>query len=136
MNNKILIASLFATLMLLVPMTSVVGVSDVEEDCGCQPISNQQSIRIERLQSKLESRINFILLRYGDIPEIAEKCEEVLELINSDGLWDIICDAINGIINFMVELREKLPYALWVIINIPLLFLAVFWIMYCFEPVD
>jgi hypothetical protein len=36
MNKKILIASIFATLMLLVPTTSVVGVSDVEEDCNCK----------------------------------------------------------------------------------------------------
>ena len=32
MNKKILIASIFATLMLLVPISSVVGVSDVEDD--------------------------------------------------------------------------------------------------------
>ena len=134
--KKVWIASIFATLMLLVPLTNIVSASDTVEDCNCNPINDLQVVRIERLLNRLESRINFILLRYGHIPKVEEKCEEVLELINSDGLWDIICDAINGIIIFMVELREKLPYTLWVIINIPLLFLAVFWIMYCFEPVD
>ena len=34
MNKRILIASIFATLMLLVPMTSVVGISEIKNDCG------------------------------------------------------------------------------------------------------
>jgi hypothetical protein len=64
MNKKILITSLFATLMLFVPMTSVVGISDVSlnrkiekiedndtitetydnEDCGCQVVNRSNQV--------------------------------------------------------------------------------------------
>ena len=44
MNKRILITSLFATLMLMVPMTSVVGVSDVEDDCGCQVVNRNNRV--------------------------------------------------------------------------------------------
>ena len=80
--------------MLMVPITNVVSANEVE-DCNCNPISDLQVVRIERLLDRLESRISFILLRYGHIPEVEEKCEEVLELINSDGLLDIICDFVD-----------------------------------------
>jgi len=101
MNKKILIASLFATLMLLVPMTSVVGVSDVEEDCGCEVVSSSNLVRVKLLLARLEVYINIILLRFGYIPEVAEKCQEILDVINSNRQLDfpIICDLLEPIYN-------------------------------------
>ena len=106
--KKVWIASIFATLMLTVPLTSVVGASEVEDDCNCNPVSDLHLIRIERLLNRLESRIDFILLKYGHIPEVAEKCHEALELINSDDIKDTIC----GILFIIVE-----------ILTIPLIFM-------------
>ena len=95
MNKKILIASIFATLMLLVPMTSVVGVSDVE-DCGCQVVNSSDLVRVKLLMVRLKVVTNILLLRYGHIPEIQEKCQEILEIINPDNPLDVplICDIL------------------------------------------
>ena len=84
MNKKILIATIFATLMLLVPINSVVGVSDVEEDCGCQVVNRYDWFRVKLLSVRLKVVTNILLLRFGHIPEVREKCQEILEIINSD----------------------------------------------------
>ena len=81
--KKVWIASIFATLMLLVPMTSVVGVSDVENDCGCQVISSRNLVRLERLLNRLESYSKIILLLPKFYPEIAENCKELSNRITS-----------------------------------------------------
>jgi len=96
MNKKILIASLFATLMLLVPMSSVVGVSDVDEDCGCQVVNRYDLFRVKLLLVRLKVITNILLLRFGHIPEVAEKCYEILENLDINKLWDspIICDTL------------------------------------------
>ena len=91
--KKVWIASIFATLMLMVPFTNVIGASDTVEDCNCNPISDLQLVRTERLLDRLESRINFILLRYGHIPEVSEKCNEILANINlRPQAFELICD--------------------------------------------
>ena len=101
MNNKILIASIFSTLMLLIPMTSVVGVSDVEEDCGCQVVNRYDLFRVKLLLVRIKVITNFILLKFGYIPEIKEKCEGILDVINSNRQLDypIICDILELIYN-------------------------------------
>ena len=116
MNKKILIASIFATLMLLVPMTSVIGVSDVEDDCGCQVVNRYDLFRVKLLLVRLEVYINIILLRFGYIPEVAEKCQEILDVINSNRQLDypIICDMLEpiwnkfqDIVDICFNLRDK-----------------------------
>jgi len=108
MNKKILIASLFATLMLLVPMTSAVGVSDVEEDCGCQDVNRYDLLRVKLLMGKLKVITNILLLRFGHIPEIQEKCQEILDVINSNRQLDnsIICDILEPIWNLLKYIGE------------------------------
>ena len=64
------------------------------------PTLNEET-RIERLLNRLERRVDFILLRYGHIPEVEEKCEEVLDTINSDGWRENLCDTLFNIINFI-----------------------------------
>ena len=109
-------------------------VSDVDEDCNCKPINDIQVVRIERLLDRLENRINFILLRYGHLPEVAEKCEEVLGVINSDGLLDIICDFIDILVEYFLAMYEILPYELWLLFfMIPSAFVLVFGVMFCLE---
>jgi hypothetical protein len=57
MNKKILIASIFATFMLLAPMTSVVGVSNVEDN-------NQISILNPPQPSPIITRVDFNITFY------------------------------------------------------------------------
>ena len=117
MKRKILIASLFATLMLLVPVTSVVGISDISlnrkiekieddntitetydnEDCECQVVNRYDLFRVKLLLVRLKVFTNILLLRFGHIPEIKEKCEEILDLINSD--FPIICAILESVWN-------------------------------------
>ena len=89
---KVWIASILATLMLVMPITNVVSANEID-DCNCNPISDSQVVRIERLLDKVENRINFILLKYGHIPEVKDKCEEILDIIHSNIVLDypIIC---------------------------------------------
>ena len=130
--KKVWIASILATLMLMVPLTSVVGANEVE-DCNCNPtISDLQLVRIERLLNRLENRINFILLRYGHIPEVAEKCEEVLDSINSDGFLEIFCDFLGNLMVFILAMAEILPYELWVVLfGFPGLIIAGIAVVFC-----
>ena len=134
--KKVWIASILATLMLTVPLTSVVGASDTVEDCNCNPaISDFQVVRIERLLDRLESRINFILLRYGHIPEIREKCEGILDVINSDGLNEILCDILDRIFIYLFSLKDIMSEELWFILFwIPGFILFAIWIqLMCFK---
>lgn len=123
--KKVWIASIFACILLMVPFTNVIGASEVEEDCNCNPtISDSQLVRIERLLDRLESRINFILLRYGHIPEVKEKCEEILELFNFDELWRlIICTIIHSILLLFTYFFLLFPEEFW----LPSLILAPIW---------
>jgi len=130
--RKVWIASILATLMLTVPLTSVVSANDVE-DCNCKPtISDLQVVRIERLLDRLESRINFILLRYGHIPEVAEKCEGILELIISNDLNSVFCDILEGIVTFFWDFLEVIPVGLWLILfYLPWSIFAYIWCVFC-----
>jgi hypothetical protein len=114
MNKKILIASLFATLMLLVPMTSVVGVSDVEDDCGCQVVNRYDLFRVKLLLVRLKVFTNILLLRFGHIPEVAEKYSEISDIINSNRQLDnpIICDILESILNQIDYICYNL-FSLW-----------------------
>ena len=62
--KKVWIAGILSTLMLLMPITNVVGANEVE-DCNCYPINDLHLVRVKRLLDRLESRINFITCRCG-----------------------------------------------------------------------
>jgi hypothetical protein len=100
--------------MLSVPMTSVVGASDVEDDCGCQVVSSSNLVRVKLLMFRLKVVTNILLLRFGYIPEVAEKCEEILDVINSNRLLDypIICDILESNLNQIGYICYNLFY-LW-----------------------
>jgi len=101
MNKKILIAGLFATLMLTVPMTSVVGISDVENDCGCQVVNNPYLVKLKMQFSRLEVYTKLLLMLYKHNPEITDTCEEILDIINSDSFWyfPIFCSIFEKLFN-------------------------------------
>jgi len=112
MNKKILIASLFATLILLVPMTSVVGVSDVEEDCECQDVNRYDLFRVKLLLVRIKVITNILLLRFGHIPEVADKCFDILENLDLNKLQGspIICAILEPILNMLENLIEYFNY--------------------------
>ena len=130
--KKVWIASILACIMLLVPLNSVIGVSDSIEDCDCNPVRNLNVERVERLLNRLESRINFILLRYGHIPEVVEKCHEALELINSDSFIDMVCNIVWYLLLFIGDLLENISGILFLLFALPAIILMVFWNTYCY----
>ena len=109
-------------------------VSDVDEDClDCQPVNRVELLKVKLLLIRIEAFTNIILSRFGHIPEVKEKCEEILDIINSEGLNDIICNILMRIGIFLEELGKKFPEG--TIIN-PILAIIMFpviilWNMYC-----
>ena len=77
MNKKLLIATVFATLILLVPMTSAVGVSEVNDDCGCQVVNNPYLVKLKMQFSRLEVHTKLLLMLSKHYPEITDKCQEL-----------------------------------------------------------
>ena len=125
---KVWIASILATLILMVPMTSAVSANWIE-DCNCNPISDSQVVRIERFFNRLESRINLIMFRYGYIPEIKEKCEEIIDIIHSNIVLDypIIC----AILLILYKTLSSLVFIFdYIILNHETLYLIFFPILF------
>ena len=94
--KKILIVGLFTSVMLFVPMTSVVGISDTsqsEEDCGCEIVSNPQLVKVKRLFNRLEIYTKILLLLSKYDPMIVEKSQKFFEIFDTDRFLnnDIIC---------------------------------------------
>ena len=130
--KKVWITSILTILMLTVPITSVVSANEAE-DCNCNPtINDSQIVRIERLLNRFESRINFILLRYGYIPEVAEKCEEMLNIINSWEPFDIICEILTlimiGLEHMLIIFQGDLRI---LIVMFHLLYISPIWFIFC-----
>ena len=131
--KKVWIASILTILMLTVPLTSVVGANEVE-DCNCNPISDIQVVRIQKLLDRLESGINFILSRYSHIPDVKEKCEEILGIIDSWEPFDIICEILEYIMAYMVYMYYNLPEDIWFLIfGLPSMIVYGIWFfLFCF----
>jgi hypothetical protein len=74
----------------------------------CNKISDSDLIRLERLLNRGEvySKLLLVLSRYN--PEIKEKCEELLDVINSDRPWDfpIICIILESTWNQLLDLGK------------------------------
>ena len=65
-------------------------VSDVDEDClECQPVSRIDLLKIRLLLTRIEVFTKIIMQRFGHIPEVSEKCDEILNIIDSSNIqWD------------------------------------------------
>jgi len=76
-----------------------------EDDCGCQVVNRYNLFRVKLLLVRLEVYINIILLRFGYIPEVAEKCQEILTKLNilSDDWPYYICKILYSINNLILE---------------------------------
>ena len=95
-------------------------VSDVDEDClECQPVNNVDILRVRLLVIRIKAITNVILSRFGYIPEVKEKCEEVLELINS-GVLLLFCVIILVWCELLVGIMVNLPKVFWLLFIIPL----------------
>ena len=78
-------------------------------DCGYNSVSNTDLIKVERLLNRVEVYSKLLLVLSRCNPEIQEEIEELLDIINSDSLWDfpIICDILESIGN---QIQDMLDY--------------------------
>ena len=106
MNKKLLIAGFFATIMLLVPLSSITGASVNALNTTEEVIEEPYPVIPYYLLDDLYNAINNLLVNYGDDPEVVLLCEEILEMIG--GPYDtIFCNAIFKIFITIVELVEE-----------------------------
>lgn len=64
------------------------------EDCDCQELDSQNLVRVKLLMNYLKFVTNILIKRFGHIPEVKEKCQEVVDLISSSSSFSnpiIIC---------------------------------------------
>ena len=87
---------------------STTTVSDVDEDClECQPVNRIDLLKVRLLLIRVEVLTNILMQRFGHIPEIKEKCEEIsnriskLQVLNENSF---ICDFLWIIIEISSEL--------------------------------
>ena len=109
---------------------SITKTSESKGDCGCQPVNRAELLRVKLLLIRIEAITNVILSKFGHIPEVAEKCQEITnrietfkemnnELKLSSSLWDfqIICSILKnyfGVLNEMYEWIWDLMYKIQV----------------------
>jgi len=105
---------------------------DKVEDCDCQEIDSQTFVKVKLLMNKLKVVTSVLSKRFGNIPEIKEKCQELLDNINSNSqlYFPIICDFlqeieynISSIMDNINDYFEKLPdsflkYFFWIPISL------------------
>ena len=83
---------------------SITKKSDVNENCvECQPASRVDLLRVRLLVIRIKAITNVILSRFGYIPEVEEKCEEVLDVIHNNKIlkhpeYPIICSILKSIL--------------------------------------
>ena len=136
--KKVWIASILATLMLTVPISSVVSANEiVDEEClECQPVSRVDLLKVRLWLIRLGVAINSILSKFNHIPEVKEKCEEVSDRINElifeSSLEDFpkICDFLALIYMPLWFIFLILPYGIiseiffWIILT-PILMIVI-----------
>jgi hypothetical protein len=81
------------------------------EDCDCQEEDISNPFMVKLLLSKVEVLTNILMSKYGHIPEIKEKCQELLEIINSNrqldkSLFPIICAILEDILDIVESINE------------------------------
>lgn len=106
-----------------------------EEDCDCQEVDRLNLARVKFLLTRSEVITNILLSKFGHIPEVKEKCLELLDIIdlNRQSDYPIFCyvlayiifklySAIYWIYKTREELEEWKPIIGWFIA----LFLTIF----------
>ena len=85
---------------LAVETKSSVDTIEEEEDCDCQTVDRVNLIRAELLLNKLKVFTKVMSLKYGHIPKVEEKTQELFDVINSFNLLSgppIICAILTDI---------------------------------------
>jgi len=91
------------------------------EDCDCQEVSNSDFLMIKELLTELDEYTNTIIKRFGHIPEVKEKCQELLDAINIDiSTLDELCTDLDFLIFvimivgfFFLYLMEQNEGTIW-----------------------
>jgi len=152
---KKLVGSIIAVAVLIsVSFTSVVGYnivkSDVKassifnirtnrtideesKDCDCQDVNRGNLAKAENLLTILELYVKLILSRYRHNPELAEKCQEILDVINSDGLGNIFCYVLMKIGICIEKLGQKVQDCrfIYFMLGLTMIPIVLLWNMYC-----
>ena len=107
-------------------------ISIFEEDCGCQDVNRVDLLRFRLLLIRIEAINNVILTRFGHIPEIREKCEEILDVIYSDDSG-LFCDILGIFFNIYIALILTYNPILELIAFITLFPYVTLWFLLCDE---
>ena len=79
---------------------SSVNTVQLEEDCECEIVDEYNPDKLIQLLNEVKVYVNNILLNFGHIPYVKEKCEEILDTIESFTGWEdtpILCAILYGI---------------------------------------
>ena len=80
---------------------------EIEECSECNKVSDTDLITLERKITQLFFTIKIIQLRFRDYPEIQKMSNEILVVMNSNGIiWDMICVFLINFVESIVEFRE------------------------------
>ena len=111
-KKNILIAILCATILMLVPFTSISSASVSGSNTKVEVIEDTYSVIQEYIQEELHELINLLLLNYGHIPQIVAVCNELLELISPDYPGDAFCFMLLVLIRLTLYVCEFIWYFL------------------------
>ena len=96
-------------------------ISNNEDDCNCDVVSKSELLRFERLLTRFKLVIKSILMRYRNIPEIEEKCNEILNILNIDKILEnpyrLGCKILYEIMNRYLEKLEKFIEILYILLG-------------------
>ena len=115
------------------------AIDEESNECNCQDASRDNLAKAVKLLTRLEVYINLILSRYKHIPEVAEKCQEILYIINSDGIREIFCYVLMRIGISIEELGEKVFQVfkfIYFMLELMMIPIVILWNMYCDELAD
>jgi len=127
MNKKILIASFFAIIMLLIPFNAAIGASDGGLMVNGQDIVEESNpVIIEQFFAELLVLIDEVLLYFGHIPEVATICQEIIDIIN-DARNQILCTVFKALMlalfililtvgEILYDLQDEIPIFLTMLI--------------------
>ena len=77
--------------------------SNVVRNCGCKRLNETCLLFLDRQLNKLKTHSKLLLLFSKDNPKLQEISEELLEFINSDGIWEDLCNRLKDFIDYMSE---------------------------------
>jgi hypothetical protein len=88
---------------------SITSTLDKDEDCiECQVTDGYSLLKDRLLLYKVKVVTNIISSSsLGDIPEVKKDCQEILDIINYDGFWDIFCEKLWDLFISLAKWRDE-----------------------------